>query len=222
MGKIILFDSVKGGVCKSTLLTQFVCAMAKTKKIAAMDCDPQGSIENWAVRRFNNFQSLDFDMLEADLSFLTENKREYDYIFVDSAGADTEIGRELLSMADIVISPLQPTTAALDTIPIHSKIVNEAIEFNPNLELFYLLNECSTHSKDQEANDTYSSLCQFIESTYEKRFHVIPNFVFDRKVLKTSYSAGLSCFDGRKNKSKDEIESVISFIFDEIEFSEVN
>ena len=78
MGKIVLFDSVKGGVGKSTLLIQFVCAMAKTKKIAVMDCDPQGSIENWAVRRFNNFQSLDFDMLEADLSFLTENKKEYD------------------------------------------------------------------------------------------------------------------------------------------------
>ena len=116
-------------------------------------------------------------------------------------------------MVDFVISPLQPTTAALDTIPIHSKIVNEAIEFNPNLELFYLLNECSTHSKDQEANDTYSNLCQFIESTYGKRFHVVPYFVFDRKVLKTSYGVGLSCFDGRKNKSKDEIASIISFIF---------
>ena len=208
MGKIVLFDSVKGGVGKSTLLVQFVCAMAKTKKIAAMDCDPQGSLENWAIRRFNNFQSL-----EADLSFLTENKKEYDYIFVDSAGADNEIGRELFSMVDIIISPLQPTTAAFDTIPIHSKIVNESIEFNPNLELFYLLNECSTHSKDQEANDTYSNLCQFIESTYGKRFHVVPNFVFDRKVLKTSYGVGLSCFDGRKNKSKDEITSIISFIF---------
>ena len=32
MGKIVLFDSVKGGVGKSTLLVQFVCAMAKTKK----------------------------------------------------------------------------------------------------------------------------------------------------------------------------------------------
>ena len=55
MGKIVLFDSVKGGVGKSTLLVQFVCAMAKTKKIAAMDCDPQGSLEKWAFLRFNNF-----------------------------------------------------------------------------------------------------------------------------------------------------------------------
>ena len=51
---------------------------------------------------------------------------------------------------------------------------------------------------------------------------VIMQYNHEGKVLKTSYSAGLSCFDGRKNKSKDEIESVISFIFDEIEFSEVN
>lgn len=40
MNSIVLFDSVKGGVGKSTLLAQFAVALSQKKyNVAIMDCD---------------------------------------------------------------------------------------------------------------------------------------------------------------------------------------
>ncbi len=215
MGSIVLFDSVKGGVGKSTLIAQFVVGLAERANVALMDCDPQGSVQKWVVRRYSGSQyQVNFDVLEADLAFLRDNKQNYDFIIVDSAGADTETGRELILLADIVISPLQPTTAALDTIPAHSLITAEAFNFNPKMKLFYLLNMCDTHSKDTEAAETLDSLIDFLKGNSIAT--VIQQFIYNRKLLKKSYSNGGTCFDSRKNKSKDEILDVMKVIFSEV------
>lgn len=214
MGSIILFDSVKGGVGKSTLLAQFAVYLAKSHNIAVMDCDPQGSIEKWAIRRFsNNAESKDFDLLEANLEFLDESKDNYDYILVDSAGADTETGRALLVLSDIVISPVQPTQAAIDTVPYHSEILSKALSFNPNMKAYYLINDCSTHHLDGEANETKNELKAFLEG--KNIATVIEQFIYSRKPLKTSYANGSSCFDLRKNKSASEITNAIKLILGE-------
>ena len=68
MGHIVLFDSVKGGVGKSTLLAQFAVGLGQKYNVAVMDCDPQKSVETWAIRRFSGVQyEKNFSILEADL-----------------------------------------------------------------------------------------------------------------------------------------------------------
>lgn len=214
MGSIILFDSVKGGVGKSTLLAQFSVAMSSKYNIAIMDCDPQGSLVTWATRRFeNNNYSKNFDLLAANLD-LQQYKNEYDFILIDSAGADTTTGRQLLLQANIVISPLQPTQAALDTIILHYDILRQAISVNKNIKAFYLLNDCSTHFKDQEAIDAKNELNNFINLNNHLAT-VIPSLIYSRKLLKTTYSTGGTCFDIVNNKSLNEIQNAISFVLSE-------
>jgi chromosome partitioning protein len=215
MGTIILFDSVKGGVGKSTLLAQFSVALGNRFSIAIMDCDPQKSTENWAIRRFNNKKyKKNFSILEANLKHLEKHQQEFDFILIDSAGADTETGRELLLLANIVISPLQPTQASLDTVSIHYEILEQAITLNPTIKAFYLLNDCSTHFKDNEANEAGKELEIFLNLN-KNQAKIIRDFIYSRKLLKTSYSDGGTCFDTGKNKSRDEIKNVINFIFSE-------
>lgn len=214
MNSIVLFDSVKGGVGKSTLLAQFAVALSQKKyNVAIMDCDPQKSVETWAIRRFTGaVYPSDFSVLEADIEALENHKQDYDFILIDSAGADTETGRELLLLADIVISPLQPTQAALDTIPLHYAILEEVFLGNDRLDVFYLLNDCATHARDQEKIEASIEINSFLA---EKSATLIPHFIYSRKLLKTSYSNGGTCFDSGKNKSKDEITKVIDMIFSE-------
>lgn len=214
MGNLVLFDSVKGGVGKSTLLAQFAVGLGLKYNVAVMDCDPQKSVETWAIRRFSGVRyEKNFSILEADLSALETHKKAFDFILIDSAGVDNEIGRELLLLADIMISPLQPTQAALDTVPLHYDVLKQALEGNPTLRAFYLLNDCSTHAKDQEAVDSKMMLDEFLAE--DSIVKVIPTFIYSRKLLKTSYSNGGTCFDVGKNKSKDEIQQVIDMIFSE-------
>lgn len=216
MSSIILFDSVKGGVGKSTLLAQFAVTLARQHHIAIMDCDPQGSIQKWAIRRFSNEKyPQNFDLLEADLDFLKSLKKtkEYDYILVDSAGADTETGRAILAFTDIVISPLQPTQSALDTIPAHNQILTGILEYNPNIKVYYLLNDCATHHLDNEAKDAKNALLAFLRN--KPIGTVVEQFIYTRKPLKTTYATGSSCFDLRKSKSAIEIENVIKSVLGE-------
>ncbi len=214
MGVLVLFDSVKGGVGKSTLLAQFSVALGAKYDVAVMDCDPQKSIETWAIRRFSGVDyEKNFSILEADIEALEKHKEEFDFILIDSAGADTETGRQLLLSVDLVISPLQPTQAALDTVPLHYEVLEQALAFNPKLKAFYLLNDCSTHAKDHEAEDARAMLNDFLAE--QSVVKVLPDFIYSRKLLKTSYSNGGTCFDLGKNKSKDEIQQVINAIFSE-------
>ncbi|MFQ0972226.1 ParA family protein [Gilliamella sp. BG6] len=215
MGSIILFDSVKGGVGKSTLLAQFSVALGSKFNIAIMDCDPQKSVENWAIRRLSSEKyEKNFSLLEANLKYLEKLQQEFDFILVDSAGADTETGRELLLLANIVISPLQPTQASLDTVSIHYEILEQAMNLNPAIKAFYLLNDCSTHFKDNETYEAEKELKEFL-ALNKNRARIVHNYIYSRKLLKTSYSDGGTCFDMGKNKSKDEIKNAINFIFSE-------
>ncbi|MBI0007002.1 ParA family protein [Gilliamella sp. W8126] len=215
---IILFDSVKGGVGKSTLLSQFVgaiCNQSNSKKVGVMDCDPQKSIETWSIRRYeNNSYNNNFSLLDANPEDLKIYKNQFDYIFVDSAGADTETGRELLLLSDIVIAPLQATQAALDTVSQHYDILKQAIKFNPKLKIYYLLNDCSTHAKDKEAVEALELLKDFLPNK-DKNIKVINDFIYSRKLLKTIYSNGGTCFDVNENKSQHEIKKIINFIIAE-------
>lgn len=214
MGKIILFDSIKGGVGKSTLTVQVVVAMVKqAKKVAVMDCDPQNSVNKWVYRRHTGGLEKGFEPLEPNLDFLVESRNSYDYIIVDSAGADTETGRRLLLLADYVVSPLQPTEAALDTVLDHNNIINEAKKHNKKMLSFYVLNDCSTHSKDKEAAESLEMLLQF-KKNKEIVSDVVPQLIYSRKILKSSFGKGETCFDSKANKARDEIQSVIDYILE--------
>lgn len=213
MGRVILFDSVKGGVGKSTLLAQFTVYLAAEYKVAVMDCDPQGSVNRWVARRFSNENfEQNFALLKSDVDTLKDEKKNYDFILVDSAGADTETGRLLLLSADIVISPFQPTRVAIDTVPKYSMVLTEARKHNHSLKAFYVLNDCSVHNKDREALDTLEALKEYKESK-NLDVNIIEQFIFSRKILKTSFGDGSTCFDGRNNKSRNEIEQVAKIIF---------
>ncbi|WP_439295210.1 ParA family protein [Lonepinella sp. BR2882] len=214
MGKVVVFNSIKGGVGKSTLAIQLAVGLARDFKVAIMDCDPQKNIENWACRRFfDESKPRNIAVLEANVSLLENSVDQYDFILVDSAGADSETGRELLLQADILISPLQPTDASLDTVPLHSQLVVQAMAFNQHLKAFYVFNDCSTHHKDQEAKRAFTMLQGFLDENHQGKFSVLPHFIFSRKVLKTSYSDGSSCFEGKKNKSSEEFNAIIDSIF---------
>lgn len=225
MGKIILFDSIKGGVGKSTLVAQFAVALSEKKRVALFDADPQESILDWEKARKAYFEAQgnmelgfrNLAVLSSSLDELRDLKKSFDYVLVDSAGADTKTGRALLLEADIVVCPIQPTQIALNTVLKHSGLLVEASKINPHLRVFYLLNGCSVHSKDREAVETFNSLLElsaFLTKSAENALNIqcVKQFVFDRKLLKTSFGLGLTCFDGKNNKSREEIANCLSEI----------
>lgn len=216
MAQIILFDSIKGGVGKSTLAAQFtVYLLKKGKKVAIFDGDSQQSMGYWAIRR--NHSEKDLEPVPIIDSSKPESinlvKEQVDFIIADSAGVDSRVGRFLLSVADIVVSPLQPSQSSIDTLMKHNNVLNEALAVRKRkFKSYYVLNMCSTHSFDEKRKDSL----EFLNDKKKAKqicSEVIQTPIYKRELLDTTFSDGESCFDKkRSNKSKTEISLVIDKI----------
>lgn len=211
MTKFILFNSIKGGVGKSTLAAQTAIYLARLGRVAVMDCDPQQNLNRWAIRRAeaSEFFQEKISVLPIDLDFSSENLNQFNFIIIDSAGVDSQTGRKVLLNAHYLISPLKPSQADLDTILDHDDIIRQAKDINKNLRSFYLLNMVSTHHKDKEREDTLKELKEA-----DLVSCVLDDVVFERKLLRTSFSGGGTCFDIKNSKSAEEIELILKRVLE--------
>lgn len=165
MAKFILFNSIKGGVGKSTLAAQTAVFLAGFGRVAVMDCDPQQNLNRWLMRR-------------------------------NEAG-------------EIFQRKISPLPADLDTVLDHDDIIRQAKMINKKMHAFYLLNMCSTHHKDSEKDDTLNVL-----KAADLASVVLDDVIFERKILRTSFSEGGSCFELKNNKSAKEIETILTKILE--------
>ena len=68
---------------------------------------------------------------------------------------------------------------------------------------------CSTHHKDSEKDDTLNVL-----KAADLASVVLDDVIFERKILRTSFSEGGSCFELKNNKSEKEIETILTKILE--------
>lgn len=215
--KVIIFNSIKGGVGKSTLAAQAVVYLSAYTKVGVFDADPQKTLSTWLGRRaeVNQESMQNISVLPLDFDFSC-SKPDLDYVVIDSAGIDSEIGRQLLLITDFVISPLRPSQADIDTLLVHNELIQGAKEHNTKIQLFYVLNACSTNWRDKERGDALNVLHYLVESG-SIQAEIIENPVFDRAILRATFSEGLSCFDVKSNKSQYEVKAVLGAILGENE-----
>ncbi|NNH97747.1 ParA family protein [Pasteurella multocida] len=207
--KIITLHSVKGGVGKSTLAAQIAVYLSKKFKVAIMDFDGQKTLEKWFIRRLEN-EKLEnkITLIPEDFDSLEEIREKFDFCIIDSAGSDNKKARALMFLSDVIISPLRPSQADLDTLIPHNELIEFCFE-RKEMKSFYLLNQCSTHSKDKETQDSLSIL-NMLHDENQVKSEIINEVIYQRKLLSASFGDGASCFDAKKdNKSKHEIKEII-------------
>uniref|UniRef100_Q0I2B1 Plasmid segregation oscillating ATPase ParF n=1 Tax=Histophilus somni (strain 129Pt) TaxID=205914 RepID=Q0I2B1_HISS1 len=216
MAIVVAFNSIKGGVGKTTLAAQFTAYLSKFSKVGVLNSDSENALEMWISRRGDKDLALieNIELLPVDFDFDKQGKH-YDYIICDLAGGDNKISRQVLAKnANIVISPFKPSQFDIDTVVKHNTLLSHIKkEFNPTLKSFYWFNLCNTNLKSKaftESSQIFSDLIKqkIIDST------LIKSPLFAREILSTSAADGLSCFDlGYKaKKSAAEIEPVIKKI----------
>lgn len=215
--KVIIFNSIKGGVGKSTLAAQTIAYLSSYAKVGVFDADPQQTISTWIARRAEanpeGMQNIAVLPLDVDLS---QSDLGLDYVVIDSTGIDSEIGRKLLLEAGFVVSPLRPSQADIDTLLVHNELIQGAKVHNAKIKLFYVLNACSTNWRDKERGDSLAVLKYLVESNTIQA-EIIENPIFDRAILRSTFSEGYSCFDVKGNKSQMEIKAILDIIFGENE-----
>jgi chromosome partitioning protein len=115
-GHIITIAQQKGGSGKTTLAAHLAVAFARVgKRVALIDCDPQGSLGEW-------FEAREQTLGEAatGLSFRTASgwgarrearslARDYDVVVIDTPPKSDVESRPAIEAASLVAVPVQPT-----------------------------------------------------------------------------------------------------------------
>jgi len=111
MTKFVLFNSIKGGVGKSTLAAQTAVFLADFGRVAVMDCDPQQNLNRWLMRRNEAGETFQkkISPLPAGLYFFFKKPKTIYFFFVVFSWVDSKTGRKALLNADYLISPLKPS-----------------------------------------------------------------------------------------------------------------
>jgi len=223
---IILVGGEKGGTGKSTISTNISAMRTIEKKdVLLYDIDPQRTATFWASRRDENSiqpriassqKVLDNRVLNPGIVIRNEIKalkEKYDDIIIDAGGAASEVLRAAMTISDVLVVPLMPSSFDVWTLGTMNNLISEVKATNPNLKVLVVYNKVAPnpHTAKSEILDSDEILNDFDNI---KRSAV--TLVY-RVAIRRSQGKGLSVveFKPADEKAIDEMKKLYQEIFDE-------
>ena len=223
---VILIGGEKGGTGKSTIATN-IATMRTIKGIDTLlfDIDPQKTSTFWASRRDENDihpriascqKILDSRILNAGIVIRNELKAlmsKYEDIIVDAGGAASEVLRAAMTMADVLVLPLMPSSFDIWTLGTVNNLISEVKHTNPKIIAKVVYNKVAPHpqtakSEMEESNEILSDFDSI------KRFDTI---LIYRVAIRRSQSKGQSIVEYKPldDKANEEINSLYMEVFND-------
>lgn len=207
---VISFNSIKGGVGKSTLATTMAGWLASQEKdVLLVDGDDQETSSDftaWREQTLGNTGYTLVNMTGANLRKQVEAmKPKYDHIIIDTGGRDTTSQRAALSVADVAMIPFVPRSFDLWTITKVTDLIDEIQSIrNEPLIAYTFLSRADIRSADNR--DVAEALSQIQQLTY------LPYPISNRKAISNAAGLGLTPFEGENidPKATKEIEELFN------------
>lgn len=213
---IITIASTKGGVGKSTLVTNLATMLKKQGvKIAILDADLQGTVSKWnKIREYmiGSGEKLDsFFVASASGETLIEianDKKSQGYtVLIDSPGVNDQNMRSAILRSDYILTPCSTSSAELWEIETLISIVKNLSSIQKRrLPLILLFNKAPCiHTENSISNAQ-----NFLSENMIFPNHIIKECLRDRIVYKNSMRDGRGVveFVPIDLKANDEIEKV--------------
>lgn len=174
----ITFSHPKGGVGKTTICFNYLVALQKKNvPFVCIDLDGQNSISHLnSLRKLNGlkpFEVLRFNNEKKLISYI-EEVDESKYVIIDSGGFDSLFNRLVLSVSDLIITPLADSPLELlRLIDFDKNIVSDIEkETEHKIKLHILLNKINSSTKQiAHIKEQLNSCkhCEFLNSIIRDR-----------------------------------------------------
>ena len=204
----------KGGTGKTTIATNLAYARAKAgKDVVIVDTDPQGSASFWCgVREEEGHAPRVYSIQKIGKGFtgqVLDLARRYDDVIIDAGGRDSTELRESLTIANIVLIPLQASQYDIWTITRMDELVRNAKAFNTKLRAHILLNRASPNPQVKESEEATEIISEFEDLT------LMDFSLKDRIIYRKSASLGKSVLEMnvQDSKANDEITQLYDFLY---------
>lgn len=190
---VISFNSIKGGVGKSTLAVNFAAWLTKEgHDVLLVDGDEQETASDftaWREQTIGNTGYTLVNMTGANLRKQVEQmKPKYDHIVIDTGGRDTTSQRAALSVADVSMIPFAPRSFDLWTINKVIEVIDEvqAIRAEPIIPYVFL---SRADIKSADNREVAQALATYEQITY------VPYAISNRKAFSNAAGVGLAVFE---------------------------
>lgn len=201
---ILLIAHVKGGVGKSTITVDIAAELQRQgKDVLILEADPTvHTVWNWARdREANGYPRIQCLKQTGNLhSTLVDQDKRYDVVLVDTAGKDSKEMRTAMTAAHVLIAPMQPNQADLDTTQALVETIEQARDFNPDLKVVGVLNRASTHVFATDVKDSRAYLDEYPE------LPIADSVIYDRSAFQKCLDDGRGVVEMKDQKAKAEIQ----------------
>ncbi|MGM9508880.1 AAA family ATPase [Larkinella sp. GY13] len=209
---VISFNSIKGGVGKSTIAANMAAWLHKQgHDVLLIDGDDQETVSDftaWREQTLGNTGYTLVNMTGLNLRKQVESlKSKYDHIVIDTGGRDTTSQRAALTVADIAMIPFVPRSFDLWTINKVLPLIDEiqSIRAVP-LIVYTFLSRADIRSADNR--EVAEALNGFEQLTF------LPFPISNRKAVSNAAGVGLAVFEAPDpdKKAVVEIEALFNHI----------
>lgn len=138
-------------------------------------------------------------------STIEELSNTYDVVIIDTGGQDSSEMRSALGVADMVLTPVEPTQESLDGVAPFIDIIEEVRNFNEDLILVAVLSRVLPNAPKRIA-DAHDYLEDFVE---EHDLKIAKSSITNRVVYPDSKASGLSVLESKNENAKAEVEALV-------------
>jgi chromosome partitioning protein len=212
---IYAVGNVKGGVGKTTLAANLTIALSLAgRDVLLIDGDDQATAQAFTelrTERRGEEKGAGYTAVELHGAAIRTQARQlarkHSDIVIDVGGRDTGSLRAALTVADIVLIPVQPRSFDLWGVDQTAELVKEAREINPALRAFAVLNQADPQAQGKD-NDAATASLREVEG-----IEVAPIVIVRRKAFPNAAALGLSVLEHRDDpKASAELRELVDFL----------
>jgi len=190
---VIVVGSQKGGVGKTTIATNLAAWLVQQgAETLLVDADDQASASDFSAYREETRGSTGYTLVQINGAHVRKQvealRPKYDHIVIDTGGRDTTSQRAAMYVCDVFLTPFNPRSYDLWTVPRLATLIDEVQSMRPTpMEAYSFINRADTRSQDNR--QVSEALAEY------EQIKFLPFPLTNRKAFANSAAIGLAVFE---------------------------